>query len=68
MFSGPTRKHLMHDRQHVIENKPALPGRRVGVCAVAGLVCRATTTAHAAFGACTLEVLGNHELLCGGAA
>ena len=58
----------MHDCQHVIENSPALRGRRISVCAVAGLACLATTTAHGAFGACALEVLGSHELLCGGAA
>ena len=58
----------MHDCQHVIENSPALRGRRVSLCAVAGLARLATTTAHGAFGACALEVPGSHELLCGGAA
>ena len=58
----------MQDRQHVIEISPALHGRRVIACAVAGLTCLATTTAHVACGACTLEVLGSHELLSGGAA
>ena len=58
----------MHDRQHVIEISPALRGRRASaasprrtvrwrtmVCAVAGLMCLATTNAHAAFGVYTLE-------------
>lgn len=58
----------MHDCQHVIENSPALRGRRISVCAVAGLACLATTTAHGAIGACAFAVLGSHELLCGGAA
>ena len=58
----------MHDCQHVIEINPTVRGRRVGapsprrtarwrsiVCAVAGMVCLATTSAHAAFGVYTLE-------------
>ena len=58
----------MHSCQHVIEINPTVRGRRVGapsprrtarwrsiVCAVAGMVCLATTSAHAAFGVYTLE-------------
>ena len=58
----------MHSCQHVIEINPTVRGRRVGapsprrtarwrsiVCAVAGMVCLATTSAHAAYGVYTLK-------------